>query len=172
MHFFTLTYKEKNQMTSHSQMIVAEDVKGNMYYTFSSIPDGTKFNLFNLSEMDFTELPEKVAKLKIKTLIIENCPNLNTLEHISKKGLKEIRCKGSNKIEYIPDNIPSEIIKGMPKSEVMKSKVRFVSEYMSVMPRTRLTKPLSGKTKFVSKHVPLTPKFPYVNPCSDNEHTH
>ena len=199
-------------MSSYSQTIIAMDVSGNYYSSIESIPDGTEFKHLNLSYTDFDKLPEKIATLKVGTLVVENCPNLynfenapqglqevycsrssiktfegipesvryvdcsytpvTTFEHLPKKGLEKVVCHCCNKIEYISDDTPSEIIEGISKSRITKCKARLISEYMSVVPKTRLTKPLSGKTKFVSKHVPLTPKFPYVNPCSDNEHTH
>ena len=172
-------------MSNHSQTIIAMDVNGNYYSSIESIPDGTEFKHLNLSYMDFDKLPEKVATLKVGTLVIENCSNLynlenapqglekvycsrssiktfegipegvryvdcsytpvTTLEHLNEKVLEKVVCNCCNKIEYISDDIPSEIIEGISKSRITKCKARLMSEYMSVAPRTSLAKPYSDR---------------------------
>ena len=70
------------------------DINGNEYNSLEDIPEGAVFDVLNLSREDFTELPEKLATLTVRTLRLDYCRNLTSLKGLP-KGLENLNCSST-----------------------------------------------------------------------------
>ena len=102
------------------------DIYGNKYNSLEDIPEGSIFDKLNLSEMEFTELPEKLATITVRLLNLEECKSLTSLKGLP-KGLKKLNCSDTSitSLEGLPEGLKEinctfcnslETLKGCPES--------------------------------------------------------
>jgi len=144
------------------------DIHGNVY-DINHIPAETVLKDLDFSRMEITEFPDlsscvvkrnficfgckflislKGCPKEVEKIICSNCPSLISLEGCP-KDVKEIDCFGCGNLKYIPDYIPDEVIKGLPKERIAECKANWRAKNKEEATRNALGKviSLSGNTR-------------------------
>lgn len=139
------------------------DIHGNVY-DINHIPAKTVFIHLDFSSMKMTEFPDlsscevkrnficfgckfltslKGCPQKVEKIICSHCPSLISLEGCP-KDVKSVCCLGCDNLKYIPDYIPDEVIKGLPKERIAECKANWRAKNKEEATRNALGKVISS----------------------------